>query len=164
MAGKDDLNLGGDQAEEKKGGKMKLIIIVLVLLLAGGGAAAFFLLGGEDPEAAEAVEVAEKQEPYYAKMKKLLVNLEHNGRSRYVQVEMQLMSYTEEVIDQAYRDMPAVRDRLIMLFNDQNFAELKSSEGKAALREAALVSVNEALDLTPPKAVDQVYFESFVLQ
>lgn len=171
MASKDDLNLGGDEPEEKKGGKGKLIIIILVVLLLAGGGAAFFLLKGGDDDAAaegdaEAEEVVkvEKREPYYAKMKKLLVNLEHNGRTRYVQVEMQLMSYTEEVVDQAYRDMPAVRDRLINLYNAQDFEALKTPDGKDALRAATLEAVNLALDLTPPEAVDEVYFESFVLQ
>ncbi|MFK7828947.1 MAG: flagellar basal body-associated protein FliL [Congregibacter sp.] len=169
MASNDNLNLGGDQAAEKSGGKgMKIIIIVLLLVIIGGGAAFFLMKGDADDPAAEGaaapVAPVEKREPYYAKMKKLLVNLESGGRSRYVQVELQLMSYTEEVIDQAYRDMPAIRDRLIILYNDQDFVALKSPEGKDALRVATLETVNLALELTPPAAVDQVYFENFVLQ
>lgn len=171
MAKKDELNLGGKDegaTEEASGGKGKLIIIIaVVVLLLGGGAAAFFLMPGDDAAVEGGEEVAaepEKQEPLYAKMKKLLVNLQHEGRTHYVQAEMQLMSYSPDVIDQAYRDMPAIRDSLIILFNGQDFEALKTVEGKQALREAALATVNEALGLTAPDVVEELYFENFVLQ
>ncbi len=168
MAKNKDLNLGKGKGDEEKGGKGKMIIIIAaVVLLLGGGAAAFFLMpGGGDAEGdgAEAVVEAKPDEPLYLDMKKLLVNIEYNGRTHYVQAEMQLMSYYQEVIDQAFRDRPAIRDRLIMLFNGQDFAALKTVEGKEALRADALATVNEALGLTPPVAVEEVYFENFVLQ
>ena len=169
MASNEDLNLGGDAStEEQGGGKKKLIIIIaVVLLLAAGGAAAFFFLSGSSETEGEEVveEVAElPREPLYLDMKKLLVNVEYEGRTHYVQAEMQLMSYDQAVIDQALRDRPAIRDRLIMLFSGQDFGALKTVEGKEALRASALATVNEALGLTPPKVVEEVYFENFVLQ
>lgn len=169
MASNEDLNLGGDaNTEEQGGGKKKLIIIIAaVLLLAAGGAAAFFFLSGDgETEGEEVVEEVEEQprEPLYLDMKKLLVNVEYEGRTHYVQAEMQLMSYDQAVIDQALRDRPAIRDRLIMLFSGQDFGALKTVEGKEALRASALATVNEALGLTPPKVVEEVYFENFVLQ
>jgi flagellar FliL protein len=171
MADKEDLNLGkGKGGEgEKAGGKGKLlIIIVAVLVLAGGGAAAFLLLGGsddavEDGGEAEVVQEAPR-EPIYVPVAKLLVNLEHQGRTHYVQAEMQLMSYSQDAADQAQRDMPAIRDALITLFNSQDFAALKTPEGKEALRDAARAAVNDALGRTAPDAVEEIYFENFVLQ
>ncbi|MFT4767491.1 MAG: flagellar FliL protein [Glaciecola sp.] len=171
MADKGNLNLGGDapQAEEKSGGKGKLIIIIVaVVVLLGGGAGAFlFLSGGDEAEGEEAVEEVVEEAPkipLYRDMEKLLVNLEHGGRTRYVQAEMQLMSYKQKAIDQAARDMPAIRDGLITLFSSQDFAALKTIEGKDALRADALQAVNQALGLTPPDAIEKIYFENFVLQ
>jgi len=169
MADNDGLNLGKDGApvEEKSGGKGKLIIIVVaVLVLLGGGAAAFFLLSGGTEEAPEVEEVVEEapKVPLYLDVEKLLVNLEFGGRTRYVQAEMQLMSYSQEAIDQAARDMPAIRDSLITLFSQQDFAALKTVEGKDALRTRALAAVNKALGLEQPGAIEKVYFENFVLQ
>ncbi|MDP5052861.1 MAG: flagellar basal body-associated FliL family protein [Congregibacter sp.] len=171
MAGKDNLNLGGDEVEveEKSGGKGKLIIIlVAVVVILGGGAGAFFFLsGGDDPQAtAETEEVVEEapQIPLYLDVEKLLVNLESGGRTRYVQAEMQLMSYQQAAIDQATRDMPAIRDGLITLFSAQDFEALKTMEGKDALRADALKAVNTSLGLTPPDAIEKIYFENFVLQ
>ena len=53
---------------------------------------------------------------------------------------------------------------LLFLFNSQDFAALKTVEGKEALRAAALKTVNEALGTTPPDVVEELYFENFVLQ
>ncbi|MEM6606103.1 MAG: flagellar basal body-associated FliL family protein [Pseudomonadota bacterium] len=173
MAKKDELNLGkGDSdGEEKSSGKGKLIIIIaVVLLLAGGGAAYYFLMGSSTEDAVaegeEAVEEVEEEakEPLYADVKKILVNIEHKGKTHYVQADMELMSYDQAVIDQARRDMPAIRDRLIILFNSQDFDALKTADGKEAVRAEALVTVNEALGLTAPKVVEQVYFENFLIQ
>jgi len=173
MADKDDLNLGKGKAveEEKAGSKGKLlIIIVAVLVLVGGGVAAFLLLGGSDSDdaagAGSEAEVVEEapREPLYVPVAKLLVNLEHEGRTHYVQAEMQLMSYSQDVADQARRDMPAIRDALITLFNSQDFAALKTPEGKEALRDKARAAVNTALGRTAPDAVEAIYFENFVLQ
>jgi flagellar FliL protein len=164
----DDLNLGKGMApEEKSGGKGKLIIVIAaVVVLLGGGAGAFlFLSGGEEAAEESAAAVAEApKEPLYLEMEKLLVNLEHGGRTRYVQAEMQLMSYQQDVIDQARRDMPAIRNRMIMLFSAQDFDALKTLEGKEALRTEVTAAVNKVLGRTPPEAVEAVYFESFVLQ
>ncbi|MEM1142804.1 MAG: flagellar basal body-associated FliL family protein [Pseudomonadota bacterium] len=173
MAKKDELNLGkGDSdGEEKSSGKGKLIIMIaVVLLLAGGGAAYYFLMGSSTEnavaEGVEAVEEVEEEakEPLYADVKKILVNIEHKGKTHYVQADMELMSYDQAVIDQARRDMPAIRDRLIILFNSQDFDALKTADGKEAVRAEALVTVNEALGLTAPKVVEQVYFENFLIQ
>ena len=172
MATKDDLNLGNGAApgaQKSSGGKGKVLVIaaILLLLAAGGAAAYFFLAGGADDAddgTAQGAEEPAEREPLYADLKKLLVNLEYGGRTHYVQAEMQLMSYSPDVIDQIYRDMPAIRDRLIILFNDQDFAELKTVEGKEALRADALAMVNSTLGLTPPKVVEELYFENFVLQ
>lgn len=172
MADKEDLNLGKGKAGEdgeKAGGRGKLLIIVAtVLVLAGGGVAAFLLLGGSDDaaDAGDEAEVVEEapREPLYVPVAKLLVNLEYQGRTHYVQAEMQLMSYSQEVADQARRDMPAIRDALITLFNSQDFAELKTPAGKEQLRDAALAAVNDALGRAAPDAVEEIYFENFVLQ
>lgn len=170
MADKDNLNLGGDAVDvkEKPAGKGKLIIVIVavVVLLGGGAGAFFFMSSGGDAQQEAAEEVVEEAPtiPLYLDVEKLLVNLEYEGRTRYVQAEMQLMAYRQEAIDQAARDMPAIRDGLITLFSRQDFGALKTVEGKDALRADALTAVNKALGLTPPDAIEKIYFENFVLQ
>ena len=171
MASNDNLNLGRvpDPRTKKSGDKGKLVIIAIlvVMLLLALGAVAYLLLvadGDESAEDSEPVVAETSREPLYADVNKVLVNLKHGGRTRYVQVDVQLMSYSPSVIEQVQRDMPAIRDRLLILLSAQNFATLKTVEGKEALRADALQTVNAVLGLTPPDVVEALYFEDFVLQ
>lgn len=158
---------------EKSGDKSKLIIVIvilsLLLLLAVGAVAYLLLVGGGGQSAAvlsEQVQEAQAatREPIYVDVSKVLVNLQHGGRTRYVQADIELMSYSPKVIEQAQRDMPAIRDRLLFLLNAQDFAALKTVQGKEALRADALQAVNAVLGLEPPDAIEALYFENFILQ
>lgn len=157
---------------EKSGDKSKLIMVIvilaLLLLLAVGAVAYLLLVGGGRSAAALSEQAQEAQaairEPIYVDVSKVLVNLQHGGRTRYVQADIELMSYSPKVIEQARRDMPAIRDRLLFLLNAQDFAALKTVQGKEALRADALQAVNAVLGLEPPDAVEALYFENFILQ
>lgn len=157
---------------EKSGDKSKLIMVIvilaLLLLLAVGAVAYLLLVGGGQSAAALSEQAQEAQattrEPIYVDVSKVLVNLQHGGRTRYVQADIELMSYSPKVIEQARRDMPAIRDRLLFLLNAQDFAALKTVQGKEALRADALQAVNAVLGLAPPDAVEALYFENFILQ
>ena len=157
---------------EKSGDKSKLIMVIVILallLLLAVGAVAYLLLVGGGQSAAVLSEQAQEaqaatREPIYVDVSKVLVNLQHGGRTRYVQADIELMSYSPKVIEQARRDMPAIRDRLLFLLNAQDFAALKTVQGKEALRADALQAVNAVLGLAPPDAVEALYFENFILQ
>lgn len=157
---------------EKSGDKSKLIMVIVILallLLLAVGAVAYLLLVGGGQSAAMLSEQAQEaqaapREPIYVDVSKVLVNLQHGGRTRYVQADIELMSYSPKVIEQARRDMPAIRDRLLFLLNAQDFAALKTVQGKEALRADALQAVNAVLGLAPPDAVEALYFENFILQ
>jgi len=175
MARNDDLNLNrnGEEAQAKSaGGKGKLLLWVLlaVLLLGGGaGGAWFFLAGGEDPAAAETAaeaepEEEEEREALYLDLGRFLVNFDYKGGIRYVQTEMELMAYSQDAIDRAERNRPAVRNEVIMLLSGQDFDALRTVEGKEQLRSDALAAVNKALGASGKDAVQEVYFTAFVLQ
>jgi len=174
MAGTKDLNLGKNSgkpdATSKAGGKRKwlLLLAVVALVLGGGGTAFFFLSGAADTATADASvagnPAAELREPIYLPMEKFLVNFDHKGSMRYLQTDIQLMAYDAKAVERAKRNMPAVRNHLIMLFSDQDFDALRTVEGKEALRKAVLDAVNGTLNVTGPNAVQEAYFTSFVLQ
>ena len=173
MAKKEDLNLGAGKAEAAAStgsGKGKLLLIVgaLVVVLAGGGGA-WFLLGGDNKEradvaAADEAPKVEQRDAAYLPLEKFLVNFDHKGGIRYIQTDIQLMAYDPKVLERVERNMPAVRNRVIMLLSDQDFDALRTVAGKEALREDVLTAVNEVLKLTGPDAVQEAFFTSFVLQ
>ncbi len=171
MAKKEDLNLGAGKAEAEapKGkGKLLLIVAAAVILLAGGGGA-WFMLGAGDREATDGAAVAEapkeeQREAVYLPLEKFLVNFDHKGGIRYIQTDIQLMAYDPKILDRVQRNMPAVRNRVIMLLSDQDFDALRTVAGKEALRKDVLAAVNEVLKLKGTDAVQEAFFTSFVLQ
>tara|TARA_R110002110_G_C13470513_1_gene720890 strand:- start:126302 stop:126889 length:588 start_codon:yes stop_codon:yes gene_type:complete len=177
----DDLNLAKGQGEGstgKSGGMKKIIIIVgIVVVLLGAAAGAYFMLaGGANDEAAPAADGAEAAaveeapaEPetdpiYLALSPAFVVNFQENGRTRYLQIELQAMAYDQEIIDKVQSNMPAVRNNLILLFSEQDYAALNSIAGKEALRKQVLDSINEAVRAKAPKQVSDVFFTGFVMQ
>lgn len=173
----DDLNLGKGQKPEKQGNKgmnktLIIIIAVVVLLAGGGGAAYFFLAGGDDANvaetSAEAPEVAaeeEEREAIYLPLDPaFVVNFEHNGSIRYLQLSLQVMSYEQAVIDKVEANMPAVRNTLILLFSGQNFDELSTLQGKEALRLKVKEAIQEVVHFKKGQTLNDVFFTGFVMQ
>ncbi|MAZ70628.1 flagellar basal body-associated FliL family protein [Porticoccus sp.] len=181
MATKNDgLNLGKDKqpgspaGKKGKGGMKKIVIIVLVvvLFLAVGGGAAFFMMGDSDnPGSGEQVdEVVEQQaveerEPIYLPLDPaFVVNFEHKGTIRYLQLSLQVMAYDQKVVDKIQANMPAVRNSLILLFSGQDYDLLNTLEGKEQLRTTVRQSIQDVIRLKGEQKVDDVFFTGFVMQ
>ncbi|MFK7974639.1 MAG: flagellar basal body-associated protein FliL [Halioglobus sp.] len=148
----------------------KMVIIgAAVVLLGGGGAAAFFLMPGDEPPVGEdgAAAVVEEviADPIYRPLSpNFVINFKRKGTINYLQLSLQVMARDQEVIDKVELNDPAIRNRLIMLFSGQDYDALGTQEGKEALRAAALVAVNETIELTPEAGVQEVFFTGFVMQ
>ena len=155
--------------EKKKGKKSLLIVIILLVLIAGGGGAAWFLLGSSEPDAdAENVEdtSANKGKPLYLQLEPgFVVNLNDPDFMRYLQVDVQIMSHDDTVIQKAEEVMPEIRNRLLLLFGQQKYDELIPRSGKEALQESVRSDINAVLKGHGVKnPVAAVYFTSFVMQ
>ncbi|MFT4518760.1 MAG: flagellar FliL protein [Halioglobus sp.] len=152
----------------------KIIIGVVVLLLAGGGAGAFFML--QEPESstgdeatAESAEAGAPVEPdeapiYLPLSPAFLLNFEHSGGMRYLQLTLQAMSYDQAAVDKVQANMPAVRNNLILLFSTQDYDVLNTVEGKENLRKEVTDSINQVVRLSGESMVNDVFFTSFVVQ
>lgn len=155
------------QAKAAKPGKLKWIIIAAAVLVAGG--AAFFFLGKgkaaaeekkEDAKKAYAVALYHKFEPAF------VVNFGSEGNSRYLQITVEAMSRSPEVIEAVKVNEPAIRNDLVLLFSSQQYEALMSPEGKDALRQSTLETVRKvvAKEGAKPEEIEGVYFTSFVIQ
>lgn len=149
--------------------KKIIIIVVGVLLLVAIGVGVYLMLSGDSEEAnasGETIEeVDEDLDPIYLEMRPaFVVNFEHKGAIRYVQASLQLMSYEQDAIDKVQANMPAVRNRLIMLFSTQNYVSLSTIEGKEQLLVDSRKAVNTTVNLKGKLVIDEVYFTSFVIQ
>ncbi|MCF7202757.1 flagellar basal body-associated protein FliL [Pseudomonas oligotrophica] len=163
---------GASDADGKR--RMKLIIAIAVaFLLAIGlsiGGTVFFLGRDEATPDAAAEQAAGapdgKQAAVYEPLAPaFIVNFAHNGRQRYMQVSVALMSRDQLALDALKQHMPLLRNRLVMLFSGQDFAALMTPVGKEMLRQQATSTVQELAQKEIGKlAVEQVLFTNFVLQ
>ena len=163
----------GPEAGSAGKGRLKLIIVIVVaMLVAVGlsiGGTLYFMGKGDDLDAGKAQEstaVSGKQPAIYeVLMPAFVVNISHNGRQRYMQVSIALMSRDQAALDALKVHMPLLRNRLVMLFSSQDFEALKTPVGKEMLRQQATASVQELAQKEIGKlAVEQVLFTNFVLQ
>lgn len=158
-----------EEQQEKPKSKMMLIIIiaVLVVLLVGGGVAAFLMMGSdeESAESTEATEPALQPAIYFDFKPPFIVNYQWNGRQRYVQVSLSVMTRKGAVVDALQKHMPLIRNNLLMTFSAQEFEMLRTPEGKEALRQLVLEELQKILteEMGEP-GVEQVLFTNFVMQ
>lgn len=158
-----------EEQQEKPKSKMMLIIIIAVLgvLLIGGGVAAFLMLSGGD----DAAESTEEQTPqnapaiYFDFKPPFIVNYQWNGRQRFVQVSLSVMTRKGSVVDTLQQHMPLIRNNLLMVFSAQDFDMLRTPEGKETLRQLVLEDLQKVLneEIGEP-GVEQVLFTNFVMQ
>ena len=166
-----------EELEEGGGGKRKLFLLIgmAVLMLGLGAGAGYFAggMGGDDTAATDGVEEEEVEEEekrekrhnIYVTVGKLLAAVEHNGGTRYIQAEVDLVGYEKEVMDDAQHNVPALRNRLLLLFSSQDFDEVRTIAGRERLRLQSLKAVNDVLELGPKgDRIEDVYFTAFVIQ
>jgi flagellar protein FliL len=171
---------GGDTESKKAKPKSKkilfIIIGVVVLVLAAGGGAAFFLMHSKKGGAAASAEGGEHGEgggdakthkaAIYQDIKPpFVVDLQDAGRQRYVQISVSLMTRDQKVMDAVVENLPLIRNNLVMVFSAQDINDLKTIDGKEALRQLALEEVQSIMTQEIGKAgIEQVLFTNFVLQ
>ena len=162
------------------GSSTKLVLIIVVgaiFLVLASMAGIFFLLktmgmlnaGGGAAGTHQIVQEGEPLDPpiYHALEPAFVVNFKERGRTRYLQIEIQVMTRDPEVIPLLDQHMPLIRNNLLLLFSGQDAEKLHSAEGKEALRTTALEEVQKVLMEqmgTEEPAIEALYFTSFVTQ
>jgi flagellar FliL protein len=156
-----------EEQQEKPKSKMMLIIIiaVLVVLLLGGGITAFLMMGGDDEAEANAETPTQQPAIYFDFKPPFIVNYQWQGRQRFVQVSLSVMTRKGSIVDAMQKHMPLIRNNLLMVFSAQEFEMLRTPEGKEALRQVVLEELQKILtEETGEPGVEQVLFTNFVMQ
>ena len=169
MSEQDEVELA---AEVPKTSKLKLVIIGLLgTVLVGGGTVgglyATGLLSGsaEASTADSAEEETLKEAVYVASDPAFTVNFSDQGRSRFLQLTLEVMTREPEVEESIKQHMPAILNDLMLLFSSKNATELGSRAGKEALQKDALKGIQKILEKeTGEPGIEAVYFTSFVMQ
>lgn len=155
------------------GKKKKLVLLAVIvggLLLVAVGATILALGlwgGGEAAAQDEAVAAAPARAPaIYERLEPpFLANYSVEGRQRYLQVSIALMSREQAAIDALKLHMPLVRNRIVMLLGGEDFGQLQSDAGRGQLQQSVLAAVQEILQAEIGRAgVEQVFFTDLVMQ
>lgn len=126
-----------EKAEEgtKKGGKGMLIGILAVVLAGGGGAGWFFLKPKPDPDAEIKALYAPSAEPIFVNLDPFTVNLADEEDEAMAQVTIVLQMLNKRAEDMLKKNLPVVRNELLLLVSAQESKNIRSVKGKEKLAE-----------------------------
>ncbi len=158
-------------------GKKKIILLVvlglvLVGISVGGTFAVLKMMAppakeeGHDKEAEHGAEGEHAAAASYVDLKPpFIVNFQAGGKTRYLQLELSLMTMDPVATEQMNVHLPLIRNTILMVLNQQDIGDLQTPEGKEALRAAILEKVRALLEKEIKKpVVEQVFFTGFVMQ
>ena len=149
-----------------KSSKKKLIIIAAVLVLAvgGGGAAWYFMHQKSDPKK-EAKHEEPAHAPVFVTLETFTVNLQPDPDEKFLQLDLSMQVDSAEEAELLKGQMPAVRNRLLMLLTSKKATDISSSEGKKQLSDEIIAEVKKPFSAgAKPQKVSGVFFTSFVIQ
>lgn len=156
---------GEEQQAPSSKKKLFIIIALAVLVLAVAGGATFFLMGDDDnEEVAEEAEVVIAPALYLDLEPPMLATLSVDGKQRYMQVSLNVMSREQAALDAVDYHMPFIRSKLNSIYGSADFKMAQTIEGKEALRDQTLKAINDVLEAEGEALVEAVYFTNFVMQ
>jgi flagellar FliL protein len=101
---------------------------------------------------------------YYAIDPPLVVNFEDASVVRFLQITMEIMAHDQKAIDSVQKNIPLIRNNLLLLMSNRNYQSMMSREGKEKLRQEALTEVRAVQKKQGSPDVDDLLFTSFVVQ
>jgi flagellar FliL protein len=149
--------------------KLPLIIFgALALLLAMAvsvGVTWYVVTSTTGGSTVETARLIDKGALYEELKEPFVVNFQRQGRTRYLQASVTLMSRDGQGLASLKEHLPVLRNQLVMLFSSQDFDALLTAPGKEALRQLATVQVQElARQHLGKPVIEHVLFTNFVLQ
>ena len=148
-----------------------LLIGVLMVLMLGLGGGLFMMWNklstlntqgvanaGEQPDTAASIE--QPLGPIFA-LDTFIVNLADKGGNRYLRVTMDLELGNPELESEIEKRLPQVRDGILMILPTKRFEDISTVQGKTALRDEVLETLNGFL---AQGKIINIYFKEFVVQ
>ena len=158
-----------DDVPAKSGKKGVLIMIIVAILAIGGGAGGtwFFMQGQEKSgsEEEEFEEVDESLPPVFTTLEVFTVNLQPEENNQYLQVGLTIKSKESPVNEEISKQMPEIRNRILLLLSSKQATDISTMEGKQQLSEEITSQIKDSIDSKKLRShVLGVLFSSFVIQ
>ncbi len=151
--------------------KLPLIIAAVVLCVAAAGAGGWWYFQEQAKKQAE-IELPKNvpvsalvKKPEFLALKKFVVSVPGDNRLHYLMMELSVMNYSQEQLDEIENYKPVVRNAVITLLSDKNYVELTQpgviKPLQLALRDEIRKVMNEMASIN---GVDQVLITKMVIQ
>jgi flagellar FliL protein len=101
---------------------------------------------------------------YYAIDPPLVVNFEDGAAVRFLQITMEVMASNQKAIDSVTKNIPLIRNNLLLLMSNRDYQVMMSREGKEKLRQEALAEIRAVQKKQGGDDIDDLLFTSFVVQ
>ncbi|QOJ22506.1 MAG: flagellar basal body-associated protein FliL [Gammaproteobacteria bacterium] len=153
-------------AAEGKKGKKGLIIAILIAIIAigaGAGGTWYFMKtsGGEESEPAQPKPKPTK----FVDLDIFTVNLQPEENNQYLQVGLTIKARETEVIQEITKQMPDIRNRILMLLSSKKAVEIAGIQGKQLLSQQIVDEIRQSLGSEELQDdIREVLFTSFVIQ
>lgn len=152
----------------RRSSKLLIGLAIAVGLVAVSAAAYVFVprfMNASASASAEPAKPPAPEKPIFLALEPLTVNLQSEGRPRFLQIGMALRVPDEHTKAQIVEYMPELRSRLLMLLSNRTPDTLVTPEGKAKLAEEIRTALNTPLAAgQPPLGISNVSFNTFVVQ
>lgn len=164
-----DEEQAGEVAEtppERKSRKLPVIAVAVAVVLALGiGGYLWQSRQAASSGAGKSAPKEAKAELYLPLDPAFVVNFRDADSLRYLQVGVTLMSHDPAAIEVAKGADPVIRDALVALFSNQDFAIISDTAGRQKLQADALAAVRKVVRARLGRpGIDALYFTSFVMQ
>ena len=157
----------GKKEKKKKGNLLQIIILVLLVAVLGlGGFIAWKLMYMQLPPVAQqakdhAPDQKERAPGILLELDNLTVNLADTEESRFLRVKIKLEVTSEEDKARIEALKTQIRDLIITLLSSRTFNDVRTPQGKFALKEELVYRINNLAGGHPVKTL---YFTDFVAQ
>lgn len=112
----------------------------------------------------EGAEGGGKSAVYYAIDPPLVVNFEDGSVVRFLQITMEVMASNQKAIDSVTKNIPLIRNNLLLLMSNRDYQSMMSREGKEKLRQEALAEIRAVQKKQGGEDIDDLLFTTFVVQ
>ncbi len=155
---------------DRRGLPRGLLIAAMLLALGAGGGAWWWFVGrpAAAANAASATNTTEKEkptEPLFVGLEPFTVNLQPNGRSRYLHVAISLKVTDEKVQGLLVKHLPEVRSRVLTVLANRDADALLLPAEKERLANELRAALELPFGKYPAaQGISQVMFTTFMLQ
>lgn len=150
----------------KKSRTLRVVMFsLLALALAGTAAGAAYYLGSNRSGAPPAAPAAVVEVPIFVALEPMTVNLQPNGRSRFLHVAVTLKMTESKSQSQVAQYLPEVRSRVLTVLSNRAADSLLTTEERALLADEIIAALNQPFAANlPPQKIADVLFTTFMLQ